>query len=302
MEYDHGPAGHSIRQRNKDSRRYLLKYHRTINEKELGDCHRVRAEARDTYARDLCLSQRIRYVHAYLLAKIWYMAQMFPAPMTCTRQLNTAIAWYIWKEAIFRVPLSTSHRPKKQGGWSLINIGVKCRALLIGRMWLQSLKNGSATATLLQEWKLAGSRANPPNVGRIPTKLEYLYQYALDTGYIVPPANDEPLRTFKQRVYSTLYIMAAAVNESRGMRITQRHPDTNWKQVWKNLHTARLAEETKSLWYTVVHVIVPTNERLHAIRLVESDLCRHCDRQDTLIHRLTVCNDGLPSGGGQRND
>jgi len=170
-------------------------------------------------------------VHAYLLAKIWYMAQMFPAPMTCTRQLNTAIAWYIWKGAIFRVPLSTLHRPKKQGGSGLINIGVKCRALLIGRMWLQSLRNGSATATWLQEWKLAGSRANPPHVGRIPTKLEYLYQYALDTAYIVPPANDEPLRTFKRRVYSTLNIMAAAANESRGMRITQRHPDTNWKQV-----------------------------------------------------------------------
>ena len=28
---------------------------------------------------------------------------------------------------------------QKQGVWGLINIGVKCRALLIGRMWLQSL-------------------------------------------------------------------------------------------------------------------------------------------------------------------
>jgi len=40
MEYDHGPAGHCIRQRNKDFRRHLLKYHRAINEKELGDCHK----------------------------------------------------------------------------------------------------------------------------------------------------------------------------------------------------------------------------------------------------------------------
>jgi len=68
--------------------------------------------------------------------------------------------------------------------------------LLIGRMWLQSLRNGSATATWIHEWKLAGPRANPPHVGRIPTKVEYLYQYALDTAYIVDPANDEPLRTF----------------------------------------------------------------------------------------------------------
>ena len=175
----------------------------------------------------------------------------------------------------------------------MIDIGVKCRALLNGRMWLQSLRNGSATATWLQEWKLAGSRANPPHVGRIPTKLEYLYQYALDMAYIVPPASNEPLRTFKRRVYSTLYLMAAAVNKFRGMRITQRHPDTNWKQVWKNLHTAWVTEETTSVWYTVVHDIVPTNERLYAIRLVESGRCRHCDRRDTLIHRLTACSEGM---------
>jgi hypothetical protein len=139
---------------------------------------------------------------------------------------------------------------------------------MTGRMWLQSLRNGSATATWLRERKLAGTRANPPHVGRIPTKLDYLYQYVLDTAYIVPPAKDEP------RVYSTLYIMAAPTNESRGMGITQRHPDTNWKQVWNNLHTAWVAEETTSVWYTVLHDLVPSNERLYAIRLVESDRCR----------------------------
>ena len=76
------------------------------------------------------------------------------------------------------------------------------------------------------------------------------------------------------------------------MRIT-RHPNTNWKQVWKNLHTAWVAEETTSIWYTVLHDIVPTNERLYAIRLVKSDRCRHCNRRDTLIHRLMAYNEGM---------
>jgi hypothetical protein len=62
---------------------------------------KVRAQARDTYERDLSLSQRIRYVQPYLLAKIWHTAEMFPAPTTCTRQMTTAIAWYIWKAATF---------------------------------------------------------------------------------------------------------------------------------------------------------------------------------------------------------
>ena len=49
---------------------------------------KLRSQARDTYERDLNLSQRIRYVQAYLLAKIWHTAQVFPAPTTVTRQLT----------------------------------------------------------------------------------------------------------------------------------------------------------------------------------------------------------------------
>ena len=63
---------------------------------------KVRAQARDTYERDLILSQLIRYVQEYLLAKIWHTTQLFPAPTKCTRQLTTTIAWYIWKGSTFR--------------------------------------------------------------------------------------------------------------------------------------------------------------------------------------------------------
>ena len=60
----------------------------------------------------------------------------------------------------------------------------------------------------------------------------------------------------------------------------------------ENLHTAWASKEIASMWYIVVHDRVPSNERLHVIRLVQSDRCRHCGRRDTLIHRLTECNEG----------
>jgi hypothetical protein len=55
----------------------------------------VRALARDVYGRDICLTQRIQYVHTYLLAKIWHIAQVFPVPKEHVRQLTMAISWYI---------------------------------------------------------------------------------------------------------------------------------------------------------------------------------------------------------------
>ena len=56
---------------------------------------KVRAQLTETYRRGLCLSQRIRYVPTYFLAKIWHTTQLFQVPATCTRLLSKAIAWYI---------------------------------------------------------------------------------------------------------------------------------------------------------------------------------------------------------------
>ena len=120
----------------------------------------------------------------------------------------------------------------------------------------------------------------------------YLNYYALDMTYITPPGNKETLRTFKRREYGTLHIMSRAAKEAPEMRITRLIPETNWRQVWKNLHTACVPEETKSNWYVVLHDIIPTNERLHAIRLAESDRCTRCERRDTLTHRFTEGKEG----------
>ena len=63
-------------------------------------------------------------------------------------------------------------------------------------------------------------------------------------------------------------------------------------RVWTTLHTAWIPERLKSLWYTVIHDIVPTNERLAAIHLSDTELCNQCGKTDTLQHRITDCCEG----------
>jgi hypothetical protein len=99
-------------------------------------------------------SQRILYAHAYLLAKIWYTAQIFPIPKSFTQQIVAAIVWYIWRDSIFRVPVSTLQRRKEEGGWKMVDGVVKCRARLFARMWAQSHRKGSAPAEWLQYWNI----------------------------------------------------------------------------------------------------------------------------------------------------
>jgi hypothetical protein len=77
---------------------------------------KVRAQARDSYARGQFLANRKRYVNLFLLSKIWYTAQILSAPTTYTQRLTTAIARYIWRGAVLRVTISTLQKQKREDG------------------------------------------------------------------------------------------------------------------------------------------------------------------------------------------
>ena len=76
----------------------------------------IRSQAHQAYGRNMSSAQRINYVHNTLLAPIWYIGQTLPSSEIYTRQLTTAVQWYLWRGAIFRVPLSTLQKPFMQGG------------------------------------------------------------------------------------------------------------------------------------------------------------------------------------------
>jgi hypothetical protein len=142
--------------------------------------------------------------------------------------------------AILRVPQSTLQKPKQQGGWALISIAVKFRALLLRRMWVQSKKGGAVTATWLKTWDFVWQQGNRPYAGRIPYRIAYLRYYALDMAYVAPPRPDEAPAQFKRRVYDTLHKMELATRRTVEMRVVQKSPNTDWDRVWRNLHASCL--------------------------------------------------------------
>ena len=252
----------------------------------------VRATAREGYSRDLCLKQRSQYVHAFLLANIWHIAQIFPLSKDHVRQLATAIAWFIWKGMIFRDPLSTLQSRKEDGVLELLDIEAKCRALFLTKMRDQGAKERTLTAAWLQRWDLREHQGNPPNIDRIPRKFEYLRIYALELAYLEPRKPEETLRTFKRRVHGTLRSMATEATPPREVRVMQIQPGNEWERVWKNLHIIPTSEGARSAWYMVIYDLIHTNTRLHRIRLVDSEDCTLCVKQDTVNDILTDCGAG----------
>ena len=118
-------------------------------------------QARNAYPRDLCLAHRLRYVHTYLLATIWYIAHVFTAPGPYTQQIS-AVTYFIRRGATFMVPVTALQKPKNMEGWELVDIAAKCRVLLLSRMHLQVTRDGKTTASWIKRWNLSETLANSP--------------------------------------------------------------------------------------------------------------------------------------------
>jgi len=86
--------------------------------------------------------------------------------------------------------------------------------------------------------------------------------------------------------------MSEAGNPPRVIRIIQLYTSADWERIWTNLHECWTTEEVKINLYMVIQDILPTNERLHKFRLVDSPLCGHCGEADTVQHRVTACGEG----------
>jgi hypothetical protein len=75
----------------------------------------IKVQAQNAYIRNLTIDKRIQYIHNYLLARVWYTEQVLPLTEEYRRQIETATSWYLWRGSVFRVPLSTLQRSKREG-------------------------------------------------------------------------------------------------------------------------------------------------------------------------------------------
>jgi hypothetical protein len=110
--------------------------------------------------------------------------------------------------------------------------------------------------------------------------------------YCPPLAPDETSKHLKRRIYNALHILTTNASPPTEMRIVKKFPSTAWNQVWKNLHGCPVSDEIKSTWYKALHELVPTNDRLSAINLIDTAVCSACGRPDSLQHKITECGEG----------
>ena len=198
------------------------------------------------------------------------MAQVLPAPRLCIQYITTAVTYFIWRGATFRVPIATLHSRRTDGGLELLDIAAKCRALLLSRMYVQGARPGSVMAACLRNWFLNKCLLNPPKAAAYPTQMVHVRAYAIDMSYVPTPRSEDIPKLWRRRIYWVLHTMAVAAASVRPLRIVTLHPNHDWSRIWRNLITACIPDAVRSTWYMAIHDIMPTKERLQD--------CPHCKR------------------------
>jgi hypothetical protein len=206
----------------------------------------VRAQGRKAYARNLCLALRIQYLQLFFLAKIWYVAQLFPPTRLHVQQFTTIYTWFIWQGETFRFPVTTLQRPKDEGVWALANIEVKRKTLLYNRLWMLGAREGFVTSELMRTWELTSTLANPPHANPISYKLEYLRQYGIDLAYVTPCITVQSMNKFKCCIYGMLLRTANTGGRTTELRVVRKYPGIHWESVWKNLHAISVSDTIRS--------------------------------------------------------
>jgi hypothetical protein len=216
----------------------------------------------------------------------------FPVARNDANRLTTICSWYIWHGATLRVPVKILQRDKYAGGWNNTHIESKCCALLYNRLLSLQGRGTTVTAAFMDTFRVQEAMVNPPDIYRIPFKLRQLRRFVLDMAYVEPKRPSETTRHFKKRLYDTLSALSSNQGTNRDSRIERKYPGTIWKRVWTNLHASPLGENTKSIWYSAIHDIVPTRSRLVEINITDAPDCQTCGKDDTLLHRIIDCQQG----------
>ena len=109
-----------------------------------------------------------------------------------------------------------------------------------------------------------------------------------------PLFRSETTKAYNKRLHTTLQTMHNASSTSQEIRNARLWPQSDWQKIWENLTTAPISEADRAVWYRMIHDILPTNERLHRIKMSPTDSCKECGKKDKPIHRLTECGERQP--------
>lgn len=158
----------------------------------------------------------------------------FPEPEGARATNLKAISWYIWRGAIFRMPLLTLQSRTEEGSMDLINVGAHCHAFCLTRFRVQRYRSGSLTAEWLNVWASLYPRTNPAHIRVISRTVEYLGIYFHEWEMWNPRGRPKEGGAFKRRVFDTLRTMSTTKTKPRHLYILRGNSKSVFSHIFLN--------------------------------------------------------------------
>ena len=239
--------------------------------------HKVHIESIKSISKRLNLFQRIWYSNTYLLSKIWFLARVLPPRKLDTQTLEKYIGYHVWRNHPYRISRDQLRLPRKKGGLGLVDIELKCKALLIRQY--DNLARGFGDPfelSYLQQYLNPSSSRFRQSPSFIRAPLESREALLVN--------NNQCLNTSKS-VYNTLL-----ENKNIHTSIEGKHPSYNWPCLWKNVLLSPLSSDWRSSLYLVVNECISCADKLFRHGRSQSNICPFCTQIETLCHKLYECN------------
>jgi hypothetical protein len=117
--------------------------------------------------------------------------------------------------------------------------------------------------------------------------MVYLRVFAREMAYVAPVGYVENGKEYKKRLIRGMMMEENATGRPQ-MRISNTLPYNG--RTYGRMFTIRCSR-TVSIRPGMLCTNVPTNERLAAKRITNTDRCTRCDRLDTLTHKIIACQE-----------
>ena len=227
------------------------------------------------------LKQRVFILNTYALSKLWYLAQVLPAPRGILGEIEQKCRCYVWQGRLEQVGWDTLVAPREEGG--------------LGIPWLQS------KCSALRMRHTQTGFVHPRTSGHfgywIGDMIMELYpELKLDQGHrrrTVPPHFKGMVELVREGLVYDLGLNAKSKTIYKALTSTPPPPkvvtihDLDWTVVYNRIWSKVLTLEQQDLLWTMVNNIYPTRERLFRLnQRVRDNNCKVCENVVENVNHL----------------
>ena len=245
--------------------------------------------------------------NALALARVWYLATMFPLPGWALAELNRIIFSFFWRGKVDQVARAVVCQPRGCGGFGLVSARLKCQALLL--QWVRRFWTSSHGWRLfLSYWTKAVFRVGPAEVFAAPfcfdiQRLPPFYEAVLGAWraveghasadhsvfYVGDPPLQNPLSSITCKSCYEFFLDAARRSPHCERKFSLIFGPLHWPATWRQVHLMPLDRPVIDLCWRVSHGVVYTLERLvgFGYDLDPSCFCGH--PLESLFHLFFSC-------------